>query len=62
LFFAGLEPMVAFNKSGLLIEFTCERDEQQAIVTIVNMKATNSTISSMSNFVFQAAVPKVSPR
>ncbi|XP_060078915.1 AP-1 complex subunit gamma-1-like isoform X1 [Ylistrum balloti] len=54
----GLETLTAFNKNGLLIEFMCERDETQANVTTVNVKATNSTATSMADFVFQAAVPK----
>ncbi|XP_069113708.1 AP-1 complex subunit gamma-1-like isoform X1 [Argopecten irradians] len=54
----GLETLTAFNKNGLLIEFMCERDETQATVTTVNVKATNSTATSMADFVFQAAVPK----
>ncbi|OWF34773.1 AP-1 complex subunit gamma-1-like isoform X2 [Mizuhopecten yessoensis] len=54
----GLETLTAFNKNGLLIEFMCERDEAQDHIITVNVKATNSTATSMADFVFQAAVPK----
>ena len=58
-FLTGFEPITAFNKNGLLIEFMCEKDNSQPLVTVVNVKATNSTPLLMSDFVFQAAVPKV---
>ncbi|XP_046328191.1 AP-1 complex subunit gamma-1-like isoform X1 [Haliotis rufescens] len=54
----GFPPIVAFNKNGLLLEFKCERDGGRAEVTIINMKATNSSPTPISEFVFQAAVPK----
>lgn len=54
----GLPPITAFSKNGLLIEFLCERDENQPNVTTVNVKATNSTPLPIQDFVFQAAVPK----
>ena len=56
---SGSAPIIAFNKNGLLIEFTCEKDNSQASVIIVNVKATNSSPTPMTEFVFQAAVPKV---
>lgn len=55
----GYPPIIAFNKNGLLIEFVCEKDETQVGVTTINLKATNSTPLAISDFVFQAAVPKV---
>ncbi|KAK3579009.1 hypothetical protein CHS0354_034806 [Potamilus streckersoni] len=48
----------AFSKNGLLVEFACERDGGQPTVTSISMKATNSTPTPISEFVFQAAVPK----
>lgn len=51
--------MVAFNKNGLLIEFRCERDSNSPAVSIINVKASNTSPSQMSEFLFQAAVPKV---
>eukprot|EP00106_Octopus_bimaculoides_P016729 XP_014784171.1 PREDICTED: AP-1 complex subunit gamma-1-like isoform X1 [Octopus bimaculoides] len=55
---SGLATIVAFNKNGLLIEFHCEKDETQSGVTTINLKATNTTPLAISDFVFQAAVPK----
>lgn len=54
----GFPPVVAFNKNGLLVEFMVEKDPSDADITSINIKATNSTQSPMSEFVFQAAVPK----
>ncbi|KAK3086859.1 hypothetical protein FSP39_024475 [Pinctada imbricata] len=54
----GPSSLTALNKNGLLINFECERENGQANVTIINVKAGNSTPSVMSDFVFQAAVPK----
>lgn len=51
-------PMVGFNKNGLLIEFRCERDNNSPTVSIINVKASNTSPTQMSDFVFQAAVPK----
>jgi hypothetical protein len=51
--------MTVFDKNGLLVEFMLEKDSLDAEVTSINIKATNSTQSTMSEFVFQAAVPKV---
>ncbi|XP_041376588.1 AP-1 complex subunit gamma-1-like isoform X2 [Gigantopelta aegis] len=51
-------PMDAFNKNGLRLQFTCEREDGKPEATIINMKATNSTTLPISDFVFQAAVPK----
>ena len=57
---SGASSVTAFNKNGLLIDFMCERDNGQPTVTVINVKATNSTTTIMSDFIFQAAVPKVS--
>ncbi|KAK3748665.1 hypothetical protein RRG08_000897 [Elysia crispata] len=51
-------PMAVFNKAGLLVEFTCQRANNDPTRTVINMKATNSSPYPMSDFVFQAAVPK----
>ncbi|KAK7478395.1 hypothetical protein BaRGS_00030399 [Batillaria attramentaria] len=51
-------PLTAFEKSGLCIKFMCERDQNQATATLINMTATNTTPIPMTDFVFQAAVPK----
>ncbi|RUS72129.1 hypothetical protein EGW08_020102 [Elysia chlorotica] len=54
----SLSPMAVFNKAGLLVEFTCQRASNDPTRTVINMKATNSSPYPMSDFVFQAAVPK----
>ena len=51
--------MDAFNKNGLRLQFTCEREDGNPEATVINMKATNSTTLPIYDFVFQAAVPKV---
>ncbi|CAL1527635.1 unnamed protein product [Lymnaea stagnalis] len=53
-----LPVVTAFNKEGLLIEFFCQRANNDATKTVINMKATNSSLFPMVDFVFQAAVPK----
>lgn len=55
---SGATPITAFNKNGLLVEFMCERDNSQATVCVLNVKASNSSPTPMTDFVFQAAVPK----
>lgn len=57
--FSGPYKLTAFDKNGLKVELTCERDNGQANVTIINVKSTNSTATTMSDYIFQAAVPKV---
>ncbi|KAH9503437.1 AP-1 complex subunit gamma-1, partial [Bulinus truncatus] len=55
---SSLPIVTAFNKDGLLIEFVCQRANNDATKTVINMKATNSSPFPMLDFVFQAAVPK----
>ncbi|XP_048778208.2 AP-1 complex subunit gamma-1-like isoform X2 [Ostrea edulis] len=54
----GPQKVTAYNKNGLMVELTCERDNSQGNVTVINVKSSNSTATTMSEFVFQAAVPK----
>lgn len=56
---AALPVVTAFNKNCLLVEFSCQRNNNDATSTVINMKATNSSPFPMNDFVFQAAVPKV---
>lgn len=49
--------LTAFNKNGVLVEFNCERIDSG--VTAISMSARNNNSSPISDFVFQAAVPKV---
>lgn len=51
--------MTAYNKNGLKIEFTFERSNPSPNIAVITIHATNSTEVDMTEFVFQAAVPKV---
>ncbi|XP_023646476.1 AP-1 complex subunit gamma-1 isoform X2 [Paramormyrops kingsleyae] len=55
---AGIPPMTAYNKNGLKIEFTFERSNTNPNIAIITIHASNHTETEMTNFVFQAAVPK----
>ncbi|KAL8613855.1 AP-1 complex subunit gamma-1 [Nucella lapillus] len=55
---AGGAQLTAFEKNGLSIQFMCERDQNTPTTTLINMSASNSTPFPMTEFVFQAAVPK----
>lgn len=50
--------VTAFDKDGLKIIFSLEKVPDSNTLT-VNVTATNNTLSNMSDFLFQAAVPKV---
>uniref|UniRef100_A0A672MM40 AP-1 complex subunit gamma n=1 Tax=Sinocyclocheilus grahami TaxID=75366 RepID=A0A672MM40_SINGR len=54
-----IPPMTAYNKNGLKIEFTFERSNPNPNIAVITIHATNSTEADMTEFVFQAAVPKV---
>ncbi|XP_041092676.1 AP-1 complex subunit gamma-like 2 [Polyodon spathula] len=54
--FGGIPSITAYNKSGLSLEFSFQR-EQGSLLTIT-LQARNSTASDMTGFLFQAAVPK----
>ena len=57
----GSPSVSVFNKNGLDIQFSFDTSKLQATNSIlITMAATNSLMSPMTNFVFQAAVPKVS--
>ncbi|KAL4630275.1 AP-1 complex subunit gamma-1 isoform X2 [Arapaima gigas] len=55
---AGIPPMTAYNKNGLKIDFTFERSNSNPNVAVITIHASNSTEADMTEFVFQAAVPK----
>ena len=56
----GSSSVSVFNKNGLDIQFSFDTSKLQATNSIlITMAATNSLMSPMTNFVFQAAVPKV---
>ncbi|XP_011502817.1 PREDICTED: AP-1 complex subunit gamma-1 isoform X3 [Ceratosolen solmsi marchali] len=50
--------MVVFDKQGLKITFKLERSLDNADLLIINMVAQNSGLSQITDFLFQAAVPK----
>lgn len=57
----GSPSVSVFNKNGLDIQFSFDTSKLQTTNSIlITMAATNSLMSPMTNFVFQAAVPKVS--
>ncbi|XP_053555433.1 AP-1 complex subunit gamma-1 [Bombina bombina] len=55
---SGIPPITAYNKNGLKIDFTFERSSTNTSVTVITTQASNNTDSDMTDFVFQAAVPK----
>uniref|UniRef100_A0AAR2KJZ6 AP-1 complex subunit gamma n=1 Tax=Pygocentrus nattereri TaxID=42514 RepID=A0AAR2KJZ6_PYGNA len=56
--FQCIPPMTAYNKNGLKIEFTFERSNPNPNISVITIHASNSTEADMTDFVFQAAVPK----
>uniref|UniRef100_A0A8C9VVN3 AP-1 complex subunit gamma n=1 Tax=Scleropages formosus TaxID=113540 RepID=A0A8C9VVN3_SCLFO len=58
LVFISIPPMTAYNKNGLKIDFTFERSNSNPNVAVITIHASNSTEADMTDFVFQAAVPK----
>lgn len=50
--------ITAYDKDGLKIVFTLDKLADTNSLTI-NVVATNNNLSSMTDFLFQAAVPKV---
>jgi AP-1 complex subunit gamma-1 len=52
--------MTAYEKNGLKIVFSLERLPENPNMTVITMSAVNETLNPMSEFLFQAAVPKVS--
>lgn len=55
----GIPSITAYNKNGLKIDFSFERSNTNPSVTVITIQASNSTELDMTDFVFQAAVPKV---
>ncbi|XP_057268041.1 AP-1 complex subunit gamma-1-like isoform X4 [Pezoporus wallicus] len=55
---AGIPSITAYNKNGMKIDFTFERSNTNPSVTVITIQASNSTELDMTDFVFQAAVPK----
>uniref|UniRef100_A0A673C1K7 AP-1 complex subunit gamma n=1 Tax=Sphaeramia orbicularis TaxID=375764 RepID=A0A673C1K7_9TELE len=57
-FCTGIPPMIAYNKNGLKIDFTFERANPNPNIAVITIHASNTTEADMTDFVFQAAVPK----
>uniref|UniRef100_A0A8C9FJH7 AP-1 complex subunit gamma n=1 Tax=Pavo cristatus TaxID=9049 RepID=A0A8C9FJH7_PAVCR len=55
---AGIPSITAYSKNGLKIDFSFERSNTNPSVTVITIQASNSTELDMTDFVFQAAVPK----
>lgn len=51
--------ITAFDQGGLKVVFSLEKVPDSNTLN-VNVAAVNNTLSNMSDFLFQAAVPKVS--
>ncbi|XP_078393832.1 AP-1 complex subunit gamma-1-like, partial [Cetorhinus maximus] len=55
---AAIPPIVAYEEDGLSISFSFELSSANSRLLSISLDATNSTGSDMTDFVFQAAVPK----
>ncbi|KAJ1137226.1 hypothetical protein NDU88_003639 [Pleurodeles waltl] len=55
---AAIPPLMVFNKNGLQVSFTFERPESSSALLVITTSISNSTAADISDFVFQAAVPK----
>jgi AP-1 complex subunit gamma-1 len=58
--FTDLPSITAYEKNGLKIVFALERLPENPNTMVITMSAMNETLDPMSEFLFQAAVPKVS--
>jgi hypothetical protein len=58
--FVDLPSITAYEKNGLKIVFCLERLPENPNMTVIRMSAMNETINPITEFLFQAAVPKVS--
>lgn len=54
----SIPSIIVFDNNGLRIDFSFEKSVDNAQMTVITLTATNSTIHPMSNFLFQAAVPR----
>nr|CAD7427264.1 unnamed protein product [Timema monikensis] len=57
-FSPALPRITAYEKNGLKITFSLERQQDNSSTTIITMSAVNDSLSPISEFLFQAAVPK----
>lgn len=48
-----------YDKGGLRIDFSVQKGPESPTTNIVNVSAFNTTTTPFTEFIFQAAVPKV---
>merc|ERR1719160_856049 len=51
-------PFVAWNKNGMVIEFTCSKDPSNPSITNIDAAFSNGTGAPFDGLNFQVAVPK----
>lgn len=57
---AGIPPMTVFEKDGLKLDFAFEKEPSSPQTAVIHLTAINLSSCPMTDFLFQAAVPKVS--
>ncbi|GFV98844.1 hypothetical protein TNCV_2913611 [Trichonephila clavipes] len=55
----GIPSITAFEKDGLKVIFEFEKSPDNPELIVINLVATNLSVSPISDFLLQAAVPKV---
>lgn len=55
-FSSGVPGIIAYDKNGIRLDMTFEVHDS---LTTINMLATNTSLAEVTEFLFQAAVPKV---
>ena len=59
--YTDIPNITAYEKNGLTVVFAFERDPVTTTAINITLTATNSSVLPFTDFVFQAAVPKVLP-
>ncbi|XP_077503671.1 adaptor protein complex 1, gamma subunit isoform X4 [Amblyomma americanum] len=54
----GIPPMTVFEKDGLKLDFTFEKEPSSPQTAVIHLTAINLSSCPMTDFLFQAAVPK----
>nr|XP_037284482.1 AP-1 complex subunit gamma-1-like isoform X1 [Rhipicephalus microplus] len=54
----GIPPMTIFEKDGLKLDFAFEKEPSSPQTAVINLTAINLSSCPMTDFLFQAAVPK----
>ena len=58
--FSEFQSIVAYDKNGLRVDFSFDRSLDNPNLMMTTLTATSSYGATLSDFLFQAAVPKVS--